>query len=239
MAKINRVEHRYLTSDYAEKNPTWDSEDSPWKARLILDMLDAHGLKPTHIADVGCGAGAVLAELQRALPGTKLTGFDIAPDAQRFWEQHRGIEFRLGDFFSLSQCHYDVMLVLDVVEHLEHPFSFLARLRTHADHFVFHFPLDLSALSVLREKPLLYVRSKVGHLHYYTRRLALALLAECGFEVIDWRYTGATFTAPRRTWKTRLASVFRRLAYGFSRDLGARLLGGETLIVLARPGSTP
>jgi len=104
---------------------------------------------------------------------------------------------------------------------------------------VFHFALDPSALSVLREEPLLRVRSKVGHLHYYTRGLALALLAECGFEVIDWRYTGATFSVPHRTWKTRLAGVFRRLAYALSKDMGVRLLGGETLIVLARPGSTP
>lgn len=28
----DRVARRYLTGDYAEKNPDWDSADSPWKA---------------------------------------------------------------------------------------------------------------------------------------------------------------------------------------------------------------
>jgi hypothetical protein len=79
------------------------------------------------------------------------------------------------------------------------------------------------------------VRKKVGHLHYYTKSLALALLEDCGFEVLEWRYTGATFNVPRRAWKTRFASIARRLVYSIDKDLGVRLLGGETLAVLARP----
>lgn len=38
-------------------------------------------------------------------------------------------------------------------------------------------------------------------------------------------------------WKTRLAGLLRRLVYAVNRDIGARLLGGETLMVLARPRS--
>ena len=126
------------------------------------------------------------------------------------------------------------MLVLDVVEHVPDPFEFLARFRGHADYFVFHFPLDLSAISVLRQSPLLYARETVGHIHYYTKGLVLATLTECGYDIVDWRYTGATFTAPQRTWKTRLASPLRRAAYALNKDMGVRLLGGETLMLLAR-----
>ena len=79
------------------------------------------------------------------------------------------------------------------------------------------------------------MRRKVGHLHYYTRSLALALLEECGYEVREARYTGAAFNAPQRTWKTRAASLARRAVYALGKDLGVRLLGGETLLVLARP----
>jgi cyclopropane fatty-acyl-phospholipid synthase-like methyltransferase len=234
------VEQRYLSEHYQACNPTWDSEDSPWKATLVRSAIERTGLRPASIAEIGCGAGGVLASLRDAFPNTRLLGFDIAPAAATFWPLHQSarIEFAVGDFFELSHEDYDVILLLDVVEHLADPHGFLARVRGRARHFVFHFPLDLSALSVLRETPLTFVREKVGHLHYYTKSLALALLGDCGFEVLDWRYTGAAFNAPRRDWKTRLAGVARRLVYALNKDFGVRLLGGETLIVLAQPRSS-
>jgi hypothetical protein len=116
--------------------------------------------------------------------------------------------------------------------------SILARLRHRVKLLAIHFPLDLSALSVLRERPLLLVRDKVGHLHYFTRGLALSLLQESGFEIIEARYTGAALDMPQRFLKTRVAGVGRRLVYTINHDLGARLLGGETLMVLAWPGGS-
>lgn len=226
---------KYLGEDYVNQNPTWDREDSPWKARLAAQMLERHRIVPESICDVGCGAGFVLSELRRIYADCDLSGYDIAPALPTFWSQHEGtsIHFQLGDFASLNTRRYSVVLVLDVIEHVPDPFVFLSSLRIAGDHFVFIIPLDLSALSVLRERPLLRQRREVGHIHYFTKNLALALLAETGYSVIEWTYTGAAFQAPRRTWKTRLAELPRRLARIPSTDLGVRLLGGETLIVLA------
>ena len=231
------IDQRYTGSDYWEQNPTWDSEDSPWKADQIQRLLSRHDIPARTIAEVGCGAGGVLARLRESRPEADLYGFDIAPALAHFWPKHQQqrITFQLGDFLAINQRKYDILLLLDVVEHLANPFDFLARIRAHADHFVFHFPLDLSASSVFREAPLLAVRGKVGHLHFFTKGLALALLAECGFTVVEAAYTGASLNAPRRTWKTRLAGVARRLAYAANKDAGVRLFGGETLLVLARP----
>jgi len=235
-----KSQNRYLSNDYILKNPTWDREDSPWKAMLVYEALQRTRISPTSIVEVGCGAGDVLDTLRSNYPGTRLTGFDIAPAATTFWADHKekDITFVLGDFLTDSSDHYDVALLLDVIEHLDDPFHFLSKIRNRADHFVFHFPLDLSALSVLRETPLLYVREKVGHIHYYTKSLALALLADCGFEVLDWKYSGAFFNAPQKSFKTRLAGVFRKILCALNRDLGVRALGGETLIVVARPSAS-
>jgi cyclopropane fatty-acyl-phospholipid synthase-like methyltransferase len=212
-------------------------EDSPWKAAKVSELVHDAGLKPDSICEVGCGAGAILAALRGHFPKARLYGFDIAPDAARFWDQHAhaDIIFETGDFLEINQRKYDLILTLDVIEHVQDPAEFLSRLRQHSEKFIFHIPLDLSALSVLREQPLLYVRRKVGHIHYFTKGLALALLDECGYEVLDWRYTGAAFSTPVKSWKTRFAALPRRLAYWFNRDVGVRLLGGETLIVLASP----
>lgn len=235
MAEPDPVAARYLGGDYLAKNPTWDVQDSPWKARKVHEILAVNGVQPASLVDVGCGAGKVLMALRQAYPSARLTGFDIAPDAERFWAAPRAddIELSVGDFTAVTGPRYDVLLALDVLEHLQDPYSFLSRLRGRAGHYVFHVPLDLSALSVLRESPLLYVHDKVGHLHFYTRDLALTLFHDCGYRVVDAQYTGAAFTAPQRTWQARLAALPRRLVFAVNRDWGARLLGGETLIVLA------
>ncbi|MDI6746171.1 MAG: methyltransferase domain-containing protein [Rhodocyclaceae bacterium] len=231
------VTRRYTSGEYAERNPDWDTLDSPWKADRIVDLLVSHALRPASIVEIGCGSGGVLACLRRRFPDAEMAGFDIAPGAGQLWQAHAGanIRFVLGDYFAEVRLLPDLILVLDVLEHLGNPFDFLARLRGHCKHVIFHFPLDLSAASVIRESPLLHVRDKVGHLHYFTKGLALALLNECGFEVIEARYTGAALHAPQRSLKTRLAGLLRRLVYAVNRDVGARLLGGETLMVLARP----
>ncbi len=230
---------RYLNGDYAQKNPDWDRADASWKARKLHQLLVDHDCQPSSIVEIGCGSGAVLAALRDYFPQASLAGFDIAPEAKRFWggAAATGIRFELADFLALEEPVPDLVLVLDVLEHLGNPWDFLARLRHRAKLVAIHFPLDLSALSVLREKPLLQVRDQVGHLHYFTRGLALSLLQESGFEIIEARYTGAALDAPQRSLKTRVAGWVRRLAYAVDRDLGARILGGETLMVLVRPGS--
>jgi SAM-dependent methyltransferase len=227
----------YESGEYLAKNPTWDIEDSAWKAEQVRKIFSRNDLSPRSVVEVGCGAGGILAALHDASPEVQYVGFEIAPDASRFWDiyKEKNILFVIDDFLSADTPHFEALLLLDVIEHIPDPFAFLKALRGRADYFVFHFPLDLSAVSVLREKPLLNVREKVGHIHYFTKGLALSLIQETGFEVMDCGYTGASFSAPQLTWKTQLAQLPRRLAnFVLGRDTGVRLLGGDTLVVLAR-----
>ncbi len=234
---MSKPYNSYLSGAYLEKNPTWDDEDSEWKAGKVLEIMRDNSLMVKSIADIGCGAGGVLAALAKYLPDAELSGYDIAPAVAKFWEDidNTNICLKVGDFFTDNIKYYDVVLLLDVLEHVVDPHEFLARLKPYSDYIVIHFPLDLSAMSVLRESPLLYVRHKVGHIHSFTKGLALALLQECGYEVLDWQYTGAAFNAPQSGLKTWLARMPRSIAYAMNKDFGVRLLGGETLMVLAKP----
>lgn len=226
----------YESGDYLARNPTWDEEDSEWKANQVLRIIDRNHLAPKSIVEVGCGAGGILASLHSTFPEIEYSGFEIAPDARKFWGKHatKRIMFSVGDYLQVQTAHSDMLLLLDVIEHIPNPFEFLSALRGRADNYVFHIPLDLSAMSVAREHPLLLVRQKVGHIHYFTKGLALSLIQESGFQVLDWFYTGASFTAPQVSWKAKLARLPRRLAYAIDRDWGVRLFGGDTLMILAR-----
>jgi cyclopropane fatty-acyl-phospholipid synthase-like methyltransferase len=230
-------DQKYLTDQYVIDNPTWDLEDSPWKANQVAGILAANSVSPESVCEVGCGAGYILSELRSTYPDAELFGFDIAPAASRFWAEHgsRRIEFAVGDFLTLNTRPYDVILVLDVIEHVRDPLAFLSAMRKWGRRFVLHIPLDLSAVTVMREKPILRVRRKMGHIHYFTKNLALSLLDEAGYRVTDWKYTGAAFTAPRSSWRTKLARSPRWLARRLNEDWAVRTLGGETLLLLAEP----
>ncbi len=235
-----KIESRYLDDSYFAKNPDWDRKDAPWKADKVKNILADHRILPSSLCEIGCGSGDILAHLLKHLPNTKMYGFDISPPLTKFWQKHEALttqgvlELCLGDFHIINKKKYNVLLMLDVFEHIRDPFTFLEESKKHADLFVFHVPLDLSASSVVRKKVLIETRKKVGHLHYYTKDLALSTIEDSGYEIIDWRYTGASINSPNRSWKTRMASVLRRIVYGINKDFGVRLLGGETLLVLAR-----
>lgn len=239
MNTVDPTLNRYLNGDYAAKNPDWDSTDAVWKAKKLSELLDTHRIRPTSIVEIGCGSGAVLVALQKEFTHASFTGYDISPDAEQFWSAHHatGIRFKVADYLTEHTEPTDLILLLDVLEHVGNPWQFLTVLHGRSRIIAIHFPLDLSAISVLREQPLLNVRSKVGHLHFFTKSLALSLLEETGYEVIEARFTNASLDVPKRSLKTKLVSWIRKLAYLFSHDFGARLLGGETLMVLARSKS--
>ena len=232
------IEQRYLDSSYLIHNPNWHREDAPWKAKQVLSILKEHQINPASVCEVGCGAGDILLCLGKSYPHTALFGYDISPQAAKFWTENLdscggGVVYTLGNFHEQNTTQYDVLLMLDVFEHVRDPFTFLEDSHRHGKKFVFHIPLDLSAMGIARKASLLNARRGIGHLHYYTKDLALETLTDSGYQIIDWRYTGASQCSPNRSLKTRFASTPRQLANLINKDWGVRLFGGETLIVLA------
>jgi len=100
-------------------------------------------------------------------------------------------------------------------------------------HKIFHIPLDLSVQWLWRCTPIMREREHAGHLHYFTRETALATLEYAGYEVLSWSYTPGAIANPR-SLKAKLASRPRRLLFTLNQDLVVRVLGGYSLLVLAR-----
>jgi SAM-dependent methyltransferase len=221
----------YTDGRYSSRNPGWHENDAPWKAIQVLSMLGDQSLHPGSIVDIGCGTGGVLEVIADALNGTRLVGYDLSAQAIEMVERSDRVELKVGTPEDVKE-HYDLLLSLDVFEHVEDYIGFLRSLRPIADRFIFHIPLDISAQSVMREKPLLTARSAVGHLHYFTRRTALASLETAGFEIVSDRLLFPN-DIPGRKVKTRVANMPRSLGRRLRPQLSARILGGSTLLVLA------
>lgn len=121
-------------------------------------------------------------------------------------------------------------LPLDVFEHVEDYIGFLRKLRGRAQAYVFHIPLDLDIRGLLRKRHL-RERRTVGHLHYFDRDTAIATLEHTGYAILDSFYT----TKPDPHLKAKLVLAARRVVRALvTEHLAVRLLGGSSLLVLAR-----
>lgn len=78
------------------------------------------------------------------------------------------------------------------------------------------------------------MRREYGHLHYFTKEVILALLAETGYDVVDWEYARESLEAPAHVLRRKLMWFPRRVAYALNQDIAARPLGGSRFLFLAR-----
>jgi cyclopropane fatty-acyl-phospholipid synthase-like methyltransferase len=227
----------YVDGTYLENNPTWHEEDSPWKAKQITKMLKKHNIIPSRVCEVGCGAGEILNCLANNF-GDRVVfyGYDISPQSYEICskKEKHNLHFFLKVLFDEKDLTFDVVMAIDVFEHIEDYFGFLRKLKNKGTYKIFHIPLELSVQMVLRSWPMLKSRSSWGHIHYFTKETALATLKDTGYEVVDYFYTNSCFELPNRDWKGNLMKLPRRFLFSLHQDLAVRILGGFSLLVLAK-----
>jgi len=224
----------YLDGEYLVKNPGWHLEESPWKARQIVRILNRNHLLPKTICDVGCGAGEVLRQLQQVLgDDCVFWGYDISPQAHELAKTRANerLQFRLADFLE-ERNYFDLILALDVIEHLEDYFSFLRGLKQRGRHKLFHIPLDLSVQTVLRKNGLLKRRDLYVHIHYFSKETALRTLTDVGYEIVDYFYTPRSIELGSGRAQ-KILKLPRKLGFVLHPDWTSRILGGFSLLVLA------
>ncbi len=227
----------YETGEYLAHNESWHTEDSPWKARDILRILRKNLIEFDTVCEVGCGAGEILRQMSYKLPKTtQFHGYEISPQAYEMTHERASdrLHFYLKDLLEEDpSVTYDVVMAIDVFEHVEDDFGFVRQLRPRGTYQVYHIPLDISVNGILQDK-FMYGRKTVGHIHYYTKETALALLQDTGHQIIDYFYTPDSLELPRKTMKSKLAKYPRKLLYSIKPDLTVKLFGGFSLLVLTR-----
>jgi SAM-dependent methyltransferase len=231
----------YTSGVYLEENPTWHVEDAAWKADKIAGILGRNGVDPRLLVEIGCGAGAVIAELagqQQMGGGVRFRGYDISPQAIALARTRASdrLVFSCEDLLaSAPEERPDVLLVIDVFEHVPDYMGFVSKCRDLADYKVYHIPLEVNVSSALRDN-FARTREKLGHLHSFSESSALATLRDTGHEIVDYVYTDGALGLFRQhpTFKRAVVNVPRWLLSKVSVPLSARVLGGYSLLVLAR-----
>jgi SAM-dependent methyltransferase len=223
-------------SEYFEKHPTWHVEDSPWKAKQIKKILEQNNIHFNRIAEIGCGAGEILKQLQAIYKSSTIqfVGYEISPDAFALALSREGDQLTFFNEDLLSKEEYfDVLLMIDVFEHVEDYIGFIKSSNRKANYKVFHIPLEMSVISVLRNMPI-EAKQSVGHLHFFMKDTILSILKDTGLEIIDFFYTPGALELPNKPLRTRLLSIPRKILFSINADFAVRLFGGYSLIVLGK-----
>jgi len=231
----DHLESRYRSGGYLADNPTWHDEYGDWKAARIHELWMSTGLAaPRTVAEIGCGSGAILASLQRRLPETvSFSGFDIATEAIARARKYAGprLDFHCDDLLARN-LNFDVLLCIDVFEHVENPFEFLRSIRRIAPLVVFNIPLEIHVAGTLINHQLL-TRRKFGHLHYYTAAVAMETLRECGYSVVGKSYVSLLTDMPH-SMSDYVFWLPRKLLSWISPEFSARVFGGTSLMLIAK-----
>jgi 2-polyprenyl-3-methyl-5-hydroxy-6-metoxy-1,4-benzoquinol methylase len=225
-----------VNGEYLKNNPTWHIEDSPWKAKQILKMLSRNPINPKSVAEIGCGAGEILNQLHQAMPNdVSFIGYDISSDAISLAKQREKdrLTFEHSNFLEINS-KYDLLLMMDVIEHVEDYLGFLKQCKGRAKNTIFHIPLDISMMKI-GKNGLIAKRKSVGHLHYFMKDTALATLVDSGYEIIDFFYTEEFIDlSVRKTMKSKLFYVMHKSLYKMNKELAVRLFGGVSLLVITK-----
>lgn len=136
----------------------------------------------------------------------------------------------MADFGQVEAGDIDLLLVLEVVDHVEDYYGFLRFLRKKAKWKIFSFSLDISVQSALRSGAFSQRRNVHTHMHHFNKETALGTLEHTGYEIVEYFYTSSLAVSRSGKW----AKPIRSTIFKLNPDLAVRLFGGYSLMILAR-----
>lgn len=104
-----------------EEDPSWTLVGRGYGFWGVFEYL--RGKRGLTILDVGCGPGYLTRCLR--MMGHDALGIDVAQDTIRLARETFGNFYAHGDAYDLSAYQRDLVVGLDIIEHLERPLDFL------------------------------------------------------------------------------------------------------------------
>jgi SAM-dependent methyltransferase len=162
----------------------WRALGAVGKADHVVGLCRRAGIEPSSTLEVGCGDGALLAELGRRGFGGRLSGVEIAAAAVQIAQRRPGLEsvdLYDGSRLPAPDGAYDLGILSHVLEHVPQPAALLAETARVCRAVVVEVPLEdnLSARRASRR----VTAQAVGHLQRFDRAGARAVAAAAGLRL--------------------------------------------------------
>ena len=169
-----------------DRHLRWRQLSARGKADHAIELCTRAGLSPSSVAEIGCGDGALLAELgARGLTG-ELHGFEVSEEAARIARGRgapglAGVTVFDGERLPADDGAFDVALLSHVLEHVPDPAALLREAARVARAVVIEAPLEanLSARRGSKREG----AAEIGHIQALDRPAVAAMVVAAGLQV--------------------------------------------------------
>lgn len=182
---------RHYADHYGSAEQTrWRELSARDKATNVVTMWAALGeSRPPRVVDVGCGEGALIAELAGRGFGDGYVGVEISTSGvqaarKRAFARPTRIELYGGDRIPAEDREFDLAILSHVVEHVESPRSLVREAARVARHVFVEVPLELHART-----PRDFRWTDLGHVNLYNPLLIRQLVQSIGASVVAEQVT--------------------------------------------------
>ncbi len=214
-------EHRrFYTAGYsladraeADRMGRWRALGARSKADHAVTLCARAGLRPQTLVEIGCGDGALLAELGDRGLAPVLDGFELSPTAAALARDRtiagaRRIEAYDGEHVPAPDGAYDLAVLSHVLEHVEDPAPLLREAPRVAPAVLVEVPLEANRSARRPDKRA--EAARIGHVQFLDRAAVQALAAGAGLtlavELSDpLPYAHHSFFADSRAARARAA----------------------------------
>ncbi len=149
-------------------------------------------LPVAHILEIGCAYGFFGELARKHWPAATYKGIDIVPEAVQYGREILNLDLAAGNYLEMEspgQPYTDVFL-WDVIEHLQFPEKFLARIaqETATGGRIYITTGDFSSILSRLQGNRWRMVHPPSHIHYFAKDNLTRLLSGYGFRVVSTRY---------------------------------------------------
>ena len=230
---INYNREIFGDGKYWETNYRFVQDHSKSTINSAIKLLG--DIQPESILDIGYGSGLNLRLLcdHYACRGV---GCDVSEGSIRIAQQYKtpSIEYRLCSIEDVTE-KFHIATMFDVFEHVDDYIGFLRKCHDKSEYFLFNIPIDMFVLGVLIDY-YMTARKRYGHLHYFSKKSALATLEYAGYKIVKYKIVDSSWMNFKdQPGILRFIVLLLQLTLNvFSKDLKVKLLGSSSLLVLAQ-----
>lgn len=253
----NYISKLYTTDEYIIKNPSLHEEDSLWKVKKIIPLVDRFikviNKDRINMLDVGGGAGLILSEISSYIEkmyniNVNKYALDLSPGMLKIQKKRNpNLKKALNEDIcttSLSNKEIDLTLLIDLIEHVPNPEKALAEVRRISNYVILKVPLDGYLVGTIwnfirRGEPRRQNIESVGHINIYTYgRLRNQIKSHAG-QILDCYFTNVheyTLNSPyykdRQSKKSKLLAIAGDLTFRFSPRLAASIFNDFAMFLV-------
>jgi ubiquinone/menaquinone biosynthesis C-methylase UbiE len=213
---------------------------STWKANELINLIQQVEHEKIHsIIEIGCGYGRILQQISEYFRIPLVIGIDNhKPTLKMAKKVAPHCKYMLMDAYNLSfpDDSFDLIILSDIIEHLEHPDLLLKETRRVAKYSIFKIPLEKCLINIKRQYG---KQDSSGHLFSLDEKKAINLITQNGFRIINKNvpHNHPDFWGGKRFNRFKFIAPLLRLAAKFLQNYipkAYELIFGKTLFVFCK-----